>query len=190
MLLDPRLYFNIVEEIKASVPEKYCFHDWRHAREVVEAVYRIIPHCPQLTVRQKRCLLFAALTHDMGFSVTAKGHEAESARMAGEIADACGYAMRDVSLIQSLVMATVAGHRPRTLCEKIIRDADLFHLGTSNRKKRSRLLRKELANCGQTFSDAEWRRREAAFVKQHRFHLPCLDKLLDICCRKGDCNAP
>ena len=28
VLLDPRLYFNIVEEIKETVPEKYCFHDW------------------------------------------------------------------------------------------------------------------------------------------------------------------
>lgn len=171
VLLDPRLYFSIVEEIKGTVPEKYCFHDWRHTREVVEAVYRIIPHCPQLTVRQKRCLLFAALTHDMGFMVTADGHEAESARIAGEIANGCGYSKRDVLLIQSLIMATVIAYRPRTLCEKIIRDADLFHLDTNRRKERSRLLRKELANCGKTFSDAEWRRREAEFATSHRINL-------------------
>ena len=171
VLLDPRLYFNLVEEIKETVPEKYCFHDWRHTREVVEAVYRIIPHCPQLTVRQKRCLLFAALTHDMGFTVTANGHEAESARIAGEIAVACEYTKKDVLLIQSLIMSTVIDHRPRTLCEKIIRDADLFHLGTNRRKERSRLLRKELANCGLAFSDDEWRRREDLFVRKHHFHL-------------------
>jgi len=172
ILLDPRLYFNIVEEIKETVPEKYCFHDWRHTREVVEAVYRIIPHCPQLTVRQKRCLLFAALTHDMGYSVAADGHEVESARMAEEIGKAVGYSAKDLSLVQSLIMATVITCKPRTLCEKIIRDADLFHLGTNRRKERSRLLRKELANCGQEFSDAEWRRREAAFVANHHFNLP------------------
>lgn len=174
VLLDPRLYFNIVEEIKETVPEKYCFHDWRHTREVVEAVYRIIPHCPQLTVRQKRCLLFAALTHDMGFTVTANGHEAESARIAAEIAPGCGYSKAEVALIQSLILATILDYRPRTLCEKIIRDADLFHLSTPLRKKRSRLLRKELANCGRPFSDAEWRRSEAAFNAWHHFHLPWL----------------
>ena len=177
VLLDPRLYFNVVEEIKETVPEKYCFHDWRHTREVVEAVYRIIPHCPQLTVRQKRCLLFAALTHDMGFTVTADGHEAESARIAGEIANGCEYSKKDVQLIQSLVMATVITYRPRTFCEKIIRDADLFHLGTDRRKERSRLLRKELANCGQTFSDTEWRRREAAFITGHHFNLSYLESV-------------
>lgn len=177
VLLDPRLYFNIVEEIKETVPEKYCFHDWRHTREVVEAVYRIIPHCPQLTVRQKRCLLFAALTHDMGFSVTANGHEAESARIAGEIALGCGYSKKEIAIIQLLIMATDLNYKPRTLCEKIIRDADLFHLGTDHRKERSRLLRKELANCGQIFSDAEWRRREAAFVGGHRFNLPWLGEV-------------
>ena len=171
VLLDPRLYFSIVEEIKETVPEKYCFHDWRHAREVVEAVYRIIPHCPQLTVRQKRCLLFAALTHDMGFTVTAHGHEAESARMAAEIAMGCGYSKSEISHVQSLIMATALECRPHTLCEKIIRDADLFHLGTPRRRERSRLLRKELANCGTTFTDSEWRQRETDFAANHRFCL-------------------
>lgn len=177
VLLDPRLYFNIVEEIKETVPAKYCFHDWRHTRDVVEAVYRIIPHCPQLSVRQKRCLLFAALTHDMGFMVTANGHETESARIAGEIALGYDYPKRDIQFIQSLIMATVITYVPRTLCEKIMRDADLFHLGTRRRKERSRLLRKELANCGKTFSDAEWRRSEAAFVASHPFNLPHLEKM-------------
>ena len=171
VLLDPRLYFNVVEEIKGTVPEKYCFHDWRHTREVVEAVYRIIPHCPQLTVRQKRCLLFAALTHDMGFAVTADGHEAESARIAGEIAPWHGYSKAEVSLIQSVIMATVVACKPRTLCEKIIRDADLFHLRTPRRRERSQLLRKELANCGRTFTDAEWRRFDAEFAASHPFYI-------------------
>ena len=171
MLLDPRLYFNVVEEIKETVPEKYCFHDWRHTREVVEAVYRIIPHCPQLTVRQRRCLLFAALTHDMGFMVTANGHEVESARIAGEIARMYEYKKKDIDLVQTLVMATVLDHEPRTLCEKIIRDADLFHLRTPHRRERSRLLRKELANCGKVFTDAEWRRFNAEFVAHHPFYV-------------------
>ena len=85
---------------------------------------------------------------------------------------------------------------PRTLCEKIIRDADLFHLGTNRRKERSRLLRKELANCGQTFSDAEWRRRDAAFVADHHFNLPwigaanaennvCSTRISDLHCQKS-----
>ena len=175
VLLDPRLYFNIVEEIKETVPEKYCFHDWRHTREVVEAVYRIIPHCPQLTIRQKRCLLFAALTHDMGFSVTAKGHEIESARIAGEIAVACEYTKKDILLIQSLIMATDIDHKPQSLCEKIIRDADLFHLGTPRRRERSMLLRKELANCGTAFTDSEWRRQEEKFLREHHFNLPWMN---------------
>lgn len=174
VLLDPRLYFNVIEEIKETVPGKYCFHDWRHTRDVVEAVYRIIPHCPQLTVRQKRCLLFAALTHDMGFTVTAYGHEAESARIAGAIARGYEYPNRDIQFIQSLIMATVITHDPRTLCEKIMRDADLFHLRTRRRKERSMLLRKELANCGKNFSDAEWRRNEAEFAASHPVNLPYL----------------
>lgn len=188
VLLEPRLYFNVIEEIKETVSQKYCFHDWRHTRDVVEAVYRIIPHCPQLTVRQKRCLLFAALTHDMGFSVTAKGHEVESARIAGEIADASDYPKKDIPFIQSLIMATVIEHKPQTLCEKIIRDADLFHLGSSRQHERSRLLRKELANCGQTFSNTEWRRRNTAFMANHHFHLPWLEaeRYEDFQCRLSE----
>ncbi len=173
VLLDPRLYFNVIEEIKVTVPKKYCFHDWRHTQDVVEAVYRIMYRRPQLTVRQKRCLLFAALTHDIGYSVTAVGHEAESARIAAGIAQWHKYSKRDIALVQSLIMATVLDHRPRTLCEKVIRDADLFHLRTPRSKARSRLIRKELANCGKHFTDAEWRRFDAEFVASHPFYLSC-----------------
>lgn len=176
VLLDRRISLQVEELIKSTVPAKYCFHDWRHARDVVAAVRRIIPHHPRLTVRQKRCLLFAALAHDVGFSVTAEGHEAESARIAGELARAHGFADRDVALVQSLIRATAFSHRPRTLCERIIRDADLFHLGTPRQKARSRLFRRELANCGIVFSNSEWHRREADFAAKHRFHLVWLDR--------------
>lgn len=172
ILLDPRLYFNIIEEIKATVHKKYCFHDWRHARSTVESAYKILSHCPKLTIRQKKCLLFAALTHDIGFMNSDNEHEVESSRIAGEIAAGCGYSGKEILLIQSLIMSTAIGHKPKNLCEKIIHDADLSHVRTKWRKKYSILLRRELANCGQKFSDVEWQRREHEFLSNVHFYFP------------------
>ena len=167
VLLDPQLYYRILGELRESIPPEYVFHNWEHARDTVEAVYRLLPRHPGLTLRECRCLLLAALLHDCAYSEGRNGHEARSARVAGEIYAASGMADRDVRLIRELILATELEREPRTPCERLIREADIFGVGTRKGALRARLIRQELANLGTAYTDAEWARLNRAFVKRH-----------------------
>lgn len=172
VLLDPSLYCRILNELRVSMPREFCFHNWMHTCEVVEAVYRILRMFPLLSVRRKRCLLLAALMHDFGYLVDPSNHEEASARMAAEIYKSIGIGAKDVENITKIILATNPTRCPITLEEKIIRDADLYHMKSSTRQKRkSLLLRQELKNNGQDYSDAEWKRLDCAFRKTHRFNV-------------------
>lgn len=163
-LLDAALYHAIIEEIRATVPEKFCYHDYRHTADVVQAVYGMIARHPELKFREKRSLLLAALVHDIGYAVSPENHEAYGAAFARETALANGYTPAEAELAAHLVLATKLDFEPVDLCEKIIRAADVSHIGTPRAKEKARLLRRELANCGIVFTDAAWRRENAKFT--------------------------
>jgi len=171
VLLDPRLYVNIIEEIKQIVSPQYRYHNWEHARDTVEAVYEILRHYRKLSIWKKRSLLMAALLHDYGFSVSKENHEEEGARLASAICRECGYSSCETNLVVRLILATKEGYRPKSLEEKIIRDADMFHIGTTRQKDVSRRIRHELQEFGLHYSDAEWRRLDRSVVSSHRFYL-------------------
>ena len=176
VLMDPRIYFNVLDEIRHEVPCEFHYHNWEHAQDTVEAVYKILKHYPKLPVWRKRSLLMAALLHDYGFSVSRENHEEEGAKLAERISSGCEYSEREIKLISRLILATKKEHRPTTLEEKIIRDADLFHIGTHRQNSVAKRIRQELEEFGQRFSDSEWSRRNNEFVRAHRFNLSWLGK--------------
>lgn len=176
VLLDPGLYTSFLEEFRRTIPPQFSFHNADHARDVVEAVYAILPRHPGLATVRKREILFAALLHDYGYAENPDDHEEASAMAAADIARIRGHSVSFAENVANLIRATRPSHIPTTLPEKIIRDADLFHIGTSGYRKRAAALRAELAARGRTFTDAEWCRREADFLSSQRFHLPWLER--------------
>ena len=176
VLLDPRAYFNTIEELRIVADGRLAFHNSAHARDVVSAVYEILRHYPRMAVAHKRALLLAALSHDSRYVDDPANHEEASARDARAMAMAYGYGEVFADEVAALIRATQSSHVPVTLQEKIIRDADFFHIGTAAYRKRSAALRAELSDFGQKFTDAEWACRETAFLATHRFNLPWLEK--------------
>ena len=176
VLLDPQLCAGILEELRLSVPPAFSFHNHVHARDVVAAVYKILPHHPSLPLVRQRELLFAALLHDFRYADSPDGHEADSADFAASLARHSGFSDASAGRIADLVRATVPSHVPSTLPEKIIRDADLFHVAAPGYAARARALRAELAATGHPLTATQWRARQIAFLSAHRFHLPWLER--------------
>lgn len=176
VLLDPRLYSNFLEDLRRSVPPCYRFHGAVHARDVVSAVYRILPRHPSLSLARKRELLLAALLHDSRYADDPARHEELSAAFAAETARRAGFSEESAGRVAALVLATRPSHVPVSLPEKIIRDADLFHVGSPDHLRRAKALRDELAATGHPRSVAQWRADEIAFLSSHRFHLPWLER--------------
>lgn len=172
VLLDPSLYCRILNELRESMPREFCFHNWIHTKEVVEAVYKILRNFPKLSARRKRCLLLAALMHDFGYLVDPSNHEAASARMAAEIYRSIGIREKDVESIVTIILATCPTRPLATIEEKIMRDADFYHMKSAIcQKRKAKLLREELRNLGSVYSDAEWRKIDCEFRKAHKFNV-------------------
>ena len=176
-LLDPRTCFNVLEEIRSMTSGRFSFHNATHAKDAVAACYEIFRREPRLPDARKREILLAALVHDYSYADNPDRHEEASAEVARDIAHAYGHSERFANAVASLIMATRPNFVPTTLPQKIIRCADLFHVGSPMWRKRSALLRQEISSVtGKKVSDHEWARREIEFLSRHRFPLAWLER--------------
>jgi len=75
-----------------------------------------------------------------------------------------------IDQVKGLINVTKVDHQPVTLLEKIIRDADLHHLGIPEYMTWSQMLKQELEFCDdKKFSESEWAARNIKFFKSHHF---------------------
>lgn len=146
------------------------FHTLDHTKEVVAACELMAEHY-QLEDEDKFILFVAAWFHDTGYiSGQASGHEAVSVQLATEFLKARVVDDNLINKVIGCIDATKMPHNPTTPLEKIICDADLFHLGTDAFKEKSRLLREELKEFGgKELSKKEWQRINLRFLKGHSY---------------------
>ena len=169
-MLDRKLCNEVLRDLQINLPPGHVYHNRNHALEVIAGVRYAFAHYPRLSRRIKKCLLTAALFHDCGYKVSYLDNEAAAAESAGEILPRYGYTPSEIALIKSLIMATAWPVSPKNLPEKIICDADLWHIGTPLYFERSRRLRREQDRLDREKSDEEWLAAEIAFLSGHRFH--------------------
>ncbi|RPD46071.1 Pycsar system effector family protein [Paracnuella aquatica] len=152
------------------VRPQFVFHSLEHTEDVVEACSYMADY-HKLEADDRLVLMLAAWFHDTGYiKGEATGHEAESVRiaqdfLAGQEAD---------PIIQqrvgSCIQATRMPQSPVSLVEKILCDADLYHLSTQDFKARSQLLKQEQeALLGRKISGKEWRKNNITFLETHRY---------------------
>ena len=115
-------------------------------------------------------LLLAAWFHDTGYTAIARGHEARSAKMAGEFLRAEGFPMRIVTSVQRCILSTRMPQRPRSLLQRILCDADLISLGKKTFLAQNELLRQEMERReGRVIEEIVWLRRSIRFLLRHRY---------------------
>jgi uncharacterized protein len=82
---------------------------------------------------------------------------------------AFGYRPAHIRRVAALIRATKLPQRPRSLPAQILADADLDVLGREDFLARNCVLRQELENYGEHFSDAAWYAQQLAFLQGHRY---------------------
>ncbi len=174
--VDKKLCKEVLDHLECSLPDKCLYHNKLHTREVVANVHAFARRYTSINRRRMRCLVTAALLHDVGYTVRYDDNETLAVEYAQKILPSYGYSQRDIDLICQLIMATAMPVNPQNLLEKILCDADVGHIGLANYWERSRLLREELANYGTVRSDAEYLTAEFEFLSGHRFFQPYLEK--------------
>lgn len=160
----------VTDVFQTKVNPLFVFHNLEHTIQVVTAAEEIEGYY-QLSNDEQFVLIVSAWFHDTGFSSGyAEEHEKESIKLAKEFL-ASRIADEDIiTRISSCIQATHMPQEPQNLIEKIICDADLFHLGTNMFSERSQLLRKELqAYYKSDFAEEEWRQLNIDFLKSHNY---------------------
>ncbi|MEO5967486.1 MAG: Pycsar system effector family protein [Ferruginibacter sp.] len=123
---------------------KNVYHNISHTRDVVARAQEIAGHY-ELGESDMMVLFIACWFHDTGYlSGPAPGHENRSVEIMSSFAKANDISTDDIKAIEGCILATTPGTDPVTIVEKIICDADTYHLGTKEFKKNNNKVYEEL----------------------------------------------
>lgn len=160
----------VTDLFQNKVSKSLQFHTLRHTQEVVAACDRMATfyHLPE---EDRLAVLVAAWFHDTGYSGgQAKDHETISAQLAGEFLTAHQASTELTGKVMGCINATRMPQNPSNTLEKIICDADLFHLGTDAFKEKNNLLREELKTFGgEDIPKKEWWKKNIQFLEAHHY---------------------
>ncbi len=154
---------------KDKLAVQVVFHNIDHTMQVVEAANEIAI-AENISESDIEILLIAAWFHDVGFVVDYKNHEEESKKIATEYLIEKGFSKEIIAKVCSCIDATKMPQAPKNILEKILCDADLFHLGSDNFSKRTSLLRSEREELyNKQMTDVEWLEDNQQFFASHKY---------------------
>jgi len=155
------------------------FHDLKHTQDVFFVATEIalnseIPHQDILTLQ------LAALFHDTGYLFDYIGHEEKSKLTAANFLLQEGCPENLIAGVVQTIDATKMPQHPQTDIQRILCDADLFHLAQTDYADYADRLRAEWAsNLQKQFSDQEWRVNNLKFMQQHQYFTTYASELLE-----------
>lgn len=159
---------HVLNKLQAELPVWLEYHDVDHVRDVYRMA-RFIGKAEGLHEHDLKLLLTAAILHDSGFTKGTEKHEERSCEIARSILPAYGYSGEDISRIEKMIMATAIPHKPESLIEKIICDADLDYLGRDDFYERGDRLYRELQYLNVVKDRHSWNLIQEKFLLQHQY---------------------
>ncbi|UII29658.1 HD domain-containing protein [Fulvivirga ulvae] len=154
---------------KEQQSNKLIFHNLGHTEMVVKACDEISQGM-QLGKNDREALMIAAWFHDTGYLYTYSGHEEKSKNIARVFLSENNYPQSKINRVLNCISVTQLDAEPHNLIEKVICDADLYHLSCRNYFQLSKKLRKEWELIFETkVSDDQWHRQNLNFLHQHNY---------------------
>ena len=166
----PEVQAYVTDLLTSKLSESITFHTLQHTQEVVAACERIADHY-QLPEQDRLPLYIAAWFHDTGYtSGNARDHESVSIRIAMDFLSQHNAPEDLKKQVEGCINATRMPQNPTTTIERILCDADLFHLGTNDFMAKNKLLRQEFRELsGIDLSKKEWRKSNIEFLETHNY---------------------
>ncbi len=161
---------DIINRLKALLPENVVYHDIAHTLNVEKAVERYAK-LEGLDEESILLLRTAALYHDSGFILSHESNEEFAIKMARNSLPRFGFNEFQIEIICNIIRSTSIDHTPVTLMEKILCDADHDYLGRADYYSVVNKLRIELENYGIKKSEEEWVKFQINYLENvHRYH--------------------
>ncbi|MDA0193440.1 MAG: DUF5706 domain-containing protein [Bacteroidetes bacterium] len=157
------------ELLSKKLPNTLTYHTLEHTYDVVGAV-SVIGANENLSRDELEIVQLAGWFHDLGYTVDLKNHEANSIKLAHEFFKKFGYSSVKAKLVESCIRATVMPQNPKSKLEKIICDADLYHISTIEYFKKAELLKLEWEQTqGDKYGKREWLKLNKKFIENHHY---------------------
>ena len=167
------IYLDLHEEVfnmlSTQLPAHLTYHSPDHTARVIDMAEYI---CRRENVDGQDLFLVktAALFHDIGFVRQAHNHEELGCRMAREMLEKQNISSEDITSICGMIMATKIPQHPKTHLEKIVADADLEYLGTSDFGPISQRLYKEFRHYDPHLTLQRFNEIQVNFMRKHHYH--------------------
>lgn len=146
---------DIINRMKALLPEGVVYHDISHTLNVEKAAIRFAK-LEGIDDESILLLQTAVLYHDTGFILQYHDNELFGIKLAENNLPKYGYTEDQIKLISNIIASTSTNRAPKTILEKIMNDADHDYLGRADYYNVVNKLRKEMENFGEIMSDKEW----------------------------------
>jgi HD superfamily phosphodiesterase len=162
----------VTEEFSASDLNKFPYHNFQHTKQVVDNALTIAKNeLLNYSVEDAFLLEIAAWFHDLGHLKSTNKHEEKSVAIALNFLARYSLNEQQLNTIKSLILKTSIKVEPESALEKVLKDADLMYLGTSDFFRQGSLLRKELAIQKKvTYNEEEWLMHNLQFLENHNFY--------------------
>ncbi len=160
----------VTDLLTSKLSKSIRFHTLQHTQEVVAGCEKLAA-LMQLPDEDRFALTIAGWFHDTGYTGGhAKDHETMSIQLASEFLKAHDASDDLRNKVISCINATRIPQSPMTPMERIICDADLYHLGTDAFKEKSNLLREEFREFSEKdISKKDWRKINIRFLEGHQY---------------------
>lgn len=132
---------------KDHATKDYKFHNINHTCNVVKAANKIIKH-EKISEDEKFIINLACYFHDTGYYIDLRNHEEKSKEIALDFLNQYNLEATVISSIINCIEATKMPQNPQNQIEKIVCDADLYHLSTEDFLDSSYRLYKEWDKLG------------------------------------------
>lgn len=173
-----KVYSFLLAKLEKELPQYLYYHNTSHTSNVIEACVKLA-ETEGISGDDLTILKTAALFHDAGFIETYSGHEDISIKMAEKWLPEYGYTPEQIKQIEELIEVTKSNSTPNNKLEEIIRDADLYYLGTTRYVEISERLFKEMSEAGFIKDKEEWHVQQLKFLKGHKYYTESARKLLN-----------
>jgi predicted metal-dependent HD superfamily phosphohydrolase len=158
--------------------QRLVYHNLEHTQEVVDAAQQIANHY-QLNEQDFFAVTVAAYFHDTGYFEDALNHEAKGAMLADDFLAKHQVNQEIRDQVKSAILATKIPQKPKNEIDKILCDADLFHLGLADFRAKGKLMHKENELIyKKDISKSDWRKRDIQFLESHHYHTDYASLLL------------
>lgn len=161
---------HVKQAFKNAHAAELIYHNLVHTEEVVDHAREISRHYA-LSDEDYFIVVTAAWFHDTGYlSGDAEGHEVRGAAEARSYLSGREVPENIIASVEGCIRATTIPQKPSSLVEKIVCDADLYHLGTEDFSEKNKLMRKEKeARLNQKISKSDWRKHTIGFLEGHQY---------------------